>query len=118
MEQFLGTHDIQDISIASFSAGTIWITGNFISDSPAAGVVVAVLSTSNISFYLLRREGNQLDNEGILSTVRGGQHMVSIFIMDRTGLPFNRAATIPQNVVVNGNFNICVLSSMCVHSYT
>ena len=99
---FLGTHDIQDISITSPSAGTIWITGNFIPDSPAVGIVVAVLNTSKISFYLLRREGNQLGNEGILSNIEGGQHMVSVFVVDRTGLPFNRAATIPQNVVVNG----------------
>jgi hypothetical protein len=64
---------------------------------------VAVLSISEVFFYFLRREGNLLHNEGVLSNVRGGQHMVSVFVVDRTGLPFNRAATIPQNVVVNGN---------------
>ena len=93
---------MQDISIISLSAGTIRITGNFIPDSPAAGIVVAVLNSSIISFYLLRREGNQLDNEGIVSNIRGGQHMVSVFIVSQTGLPFTRTATIPQNVVVSG----------------
>jgi hypothetical protein len=93
---------VQDISITGSFSDTIRITGNFIPDSPAAGVVVAVLSISEVSFYLLRRERNRLHNEGILSNVRGGQHMVSVFVMDQTGLPFNKAATIPQNVVVNG----------------
>ena len=93
---------MQDISITSPSAGTILITGNFIPDSPAVGIAIAVLNTSIISFYLLRREGNQLDNEGVLSNIRGGEHMVSVFVVDRAGLPFNRTATIPQNVVING----------------
>ena len=97
---------MQDISIASPSAGTIWITGNFIQDSPAIGIVVAILITSNISFYLLRREGNQVDNQGVLSNISRGQHIVTIFVVDSTGLPFNRAATIPQNVMVNGKSTI------------
>ena len=121
MKQFLGTHDMQDISITSLSAGTVWITGKFIPDSPSVGIAVAVLSTSesnNISFYLLRREENQLDNEGVLSNIRGGQYIVSVFVVDQTGLPFSNAATIPQTVVVNGNFIIYVLSSMCVRSFT
>ena len=93
---------MQEIFITSPSAGTMLITGNFIPDSPAAGIVIAALNSSNISFYLLRREGNQLGNEGILSNIGGGQHMVSVFVVDQTGLPFTRAATIPQNVTING----------------
>ena len=89
---------MQDISITSPSAGTIWINGNFIPDSPATGIVVAILTTANISFSLLRREGNQLDNEGVLSNISRGQHMVTVFVVDSIGLPFNRAATLPQNV--------------------
>jgi hypothetical protein len=76
---------------------------------------VAVVSISEVSFYLLRREGNQLHNEGVLSNVRSGQHMVSVFVMDQTGLPLNRAATIPQNVVVNGKSSVYVL--LYVHLY-
>ena len=96
---------MQDISIASPSAGTIWISGNFIPDSPAAGIIVAILTTSqtSVSFYRLRREENQLDNEGVLSNISSsGQHMVTVFVVDSIGLPFNRAATRPQNVMVNG----------------
>ena len=36
--------------------------------------------------------------------------MVSVFVVDQTGLPFHRTATVPQNVVINGNFIVYVLS--------
>lgn len=88
--------------MTSSSAGTIRITGYFIPDSPAIGVLVAILNTTEISFHMLRREGNELHNEGVLSNVKGGQHMVSVFVMEQTGLPFNRAVTMPQNVLING----------------
>ena len=28
--------------------------------------------------------------------------MVTVFVVDQTGLPFNKAATLSQNIVVNG----------------
>ena len=93
---------MQEIFITSPSAGTIMISGNFIPDSSAVGVLVAVSNTSEISFHLLRREGNMLHNKGVLSNVRGGQHIVSVFVVDQTGLPFSRTATIPQSVDING----------------
>ena len=93
---------MQEIFIASPSDGTIVIMGNFIPDSPAVGILVAVSNTSEISFHFLRREGNMLYNKGVLSNIRGDQHIVSVFVVDQTGLPFSRTATIPQSVVVNG----------------
>ena len=91
-----------EISITSPSAGTIRIASYFISGSPATGVLVAVLNSSKVSFHLLRRKENELHNEWVLSNVRGGHHMVSVFVVEQNGLPFSRAATIPQNILVNG----------------
>ena len=101
---------MQEISITSPSAGTIRIAGYFIPDSPATGVLVATLNTSEISFYFLTREGNQLHNEGVLSNVRGGRYMASVFVVDQTGLPFKWTASIPQNVVVNGISLVSIMS--------
>ena len=72
---------MQEIIIASPSAGTIMIMGKFIPDSPAVGVLVAVSNTSEISFHFLRREGNMLHDKGVLSNIRGGQHIVSVFVV-------------------------------------
>ena len=67
INHFPGTHDVREISMTSPSAGIIRITGYFIPDSPAAGVLVAVLNTTEIFFYMLKREGNELHDEGVLS---------------------------------------------------
>ena len=102
---FPGTHDVQEVIIASLSDGTIIIMGNFIPDSPAVGVLVAVSNTSEISeisFHFLRRKGNMLHNKGVISNIRGGQHFVSVFVVSQTGLPLTRTATIPQRVIING----------------
>ena len=97
-----GTHDVWEIFITSPSAGTIKIAGYFIPGSLATGVLVAVFNSSKVSFHLLKRKGNELHNEGVLPNVRGGHHMVSVFVVEQNGLPFSRAATIPQNILVNG----------------
>ena len=108
---------IQDISIASHSAGTIWKLHSRLTCSWYCCVVAIITTTKlNITFYLQRREGNQLDNQGVLSNISRGQHIVTVFVVESiaTGLPFNRAATIPQNVMVNGKSTIMKLLSLCV----
>ena len=83
------------------------MTGYFIEGSTATGVVIAVLTTSKIYFHSITREQDQLHLEGNISTVVGGDHYVSVFVMVEDGLPFSRTATIPQVVsVVESNSHI------------
>ena len=96
----LGTHDVQGLLITSPSTGEIRVTGDFIQGSSATGVVIADLASSQIQFYLLTREQDQLKLDGTISNLVSGQHTVSAFVMDESGLPFTRTATIPQNVIV------------------
>ena len=99
-----GTHDIQGLLITSPLPGEIRVTGDFIQGSTATGVVIADLVLSDIHFYLLLRDNEQLELGGTISNLVDGQHTVSAFAVDKNGLPLSRTATIPQNVlVVKGN---------------
>lgn len=80
------------------------MTGDFIQGSTATGVVIADLALSDIHFYLLSRDNEQLELDGTISNLVDGQHTVSAFAVDKNGLPLSRTATLPQNVlVVKGN---------------
>ena len=97
---FLGTHDFQDVSISSDGPGDIRVTGYFIEGSTATGVLVAMSTTSEVYFHMFTREGTQSQFANTVSNVAGGDYSVSVFVEDENGLPFNRSATIPQNVTV------------------
>ena len=76
------------------------MTGDFIEGSTATGVLVAILTTSeNLYLHLITRDGDQLQF-GAVSDVVGGQYFVSVFVMEQTGLPFNRTAVVPHIVSV------------------
>ena len=76
------------------------MTGYFIEGSTATGVLIAILTTADINFNSITREQDQLHLEGTISNVGGGDHNVSMFVMEEDGLPFSRTATIPQVVSV------------------
>ena len=95
-----GTHDIHSVLVISPSPDEIRVTGEFIQGSTATGIVIADLVSSEIQFYLLIREKDQLELDDTISNLVSGQHTVSAFVMDESGLPFTRTATIPQNVIV------------------
>ena len=96
----LGTHDIQSILVTSPNPGDIRVTGQFIQGSTTTGVVIADILLSGINFYFLARENDQLELNGTISNLVTGQHVVSAFMADESGLPFIRTATLPQDVVV------------------
>ena len=101
---YKGTHDAQGLLVMSPNPGDIRVTGDFIQGSTATGVVIADLKSSEIYFYLLTREIEQLELDDTISNLVDGQHTVSAFIVGEQGLPFSRTATLPQSVlVVKGN---------------
>ena len=76
------------------------MTGYFIQRSTATGVLIAVLTTSDIYFHSITKKQDQLHLEGTISSVVGGDHNVSVFVVEEDGLPFSRTAAIPQIVSV------------------
>lgn len=64
---------------------------------------MAIQTNSELyNFHILHRQENQLHFNDFISNVAGGCHSVSIFVLEGNGLPFNRSATIPQKLTVNG----------------
>ena len=63
------------------------------------GVTVLLPPQKLTLFY--EKEIDSCNFDGTISNVVGGQHYnVSVFVVKENGFPFNRAATIPQVVVV------------------
>ena len=103
----VGTHEIQNVTVASSQPGEIRVTCNFIKNaSDAKGVVVIVypVNTSvpgTFYFQLVVNSTDELLNETI-SRLPGNTYVVSVFVLRRNGLPLNRSALLPQVVSVKG----------------
>ena len=76
------------------------MTGDFIDGSTATGLLTIVISTSEIFYYLIERGSDQLHIEGSIQAVVGGEHSISFFFVEESGLPFERAASTPKVVSV------------------
>ena len=76
------------------------MTGTFIPGSTATGVLVAALTNSEIFFYSLEMGNSLLCLDNTTLNVAGGEYHVSVFVIEKTGLPIRGAATVPQNVMV------------------
>ena len=95
----VGTHDIQNVSVSSRIPGQIRVTGEFIQESMATGVLVAVVNATYSEHHLISRDhGNGID--GVISGLSGSQYTVSVFVVREDGLPFHRAATKPRRTSV------------------
>ena len=111
----LGTHDVQGLQFTSPDLGDMRVTGDFVQGSTATGVVIADLVSSEIHFYLLAREIEQLELDDTISNLVDGQHTVSAFVIDEQGFPFRRTATLPQNVlVVKGIIKNIIMVEVCI----
>lgn len=96
-----GTHDIQNISITSTRPGEIRVTGDFIDGSTAAGILVVVSGIDlEIGYNLILRKSGELQLEGSVSGLIGGEYNNSIFVVEEDGLPFRRVATGLKSVLV------------------
>ena len=98
-----GSHDIQNISVSSPLTGQVRVTGYFIQGSTATGVLVIVYSQfddSDIHYQSSERDGQVAENQIIVDQLTNGQYGVSVFVLDN-GLPFSRAAALPQLLQLN-----------------
>ena len=96
-----GTHDIQNISASSPQPGEVRVTGDFINESTATGVLTVSVdfSTSEIFYHLIKRGSEQQFSDTIQGVV-GGEHSISFFVVEKSGLPFSRTASMPKVVTV------------------
>ena len=107
MQFHVGTHDIQNVNVSP-DRGEIQVSGDYISGSEAIGALIIVYSTSDettIFYHNAQRtlNGQRTPNgplEAIVSDLPGGQYSVSVFVVEKNGEPFIRAATVPKPVTV------------------
>ena len=110
-----GTHDIQNISVSSPQPGEVRVTGDFINESTATGVLTVSVdfSTSKIFYHLIQRGNNKQQFADTIQGVVGGEYSISFFVVEESGLPFNRTASMPKVVTVeNGESNVTVVTSL------
>ena len=107
---YAGTHDIQNISVSSPQPGEVRVTGDFINGSTATGVLAVIITESEIFYDVVERGSNEQQFDGTILRVVGGEHSISFFVVEESGLPFNRTASMPKVVTVeNGNSMAIVL---------
>ena len=86
----IGTHDVQNVSVFSLPGG-VKVTVDFIEGSTTDGLLVAV---SNTTYFEYRQGQSDVVVEGLSS----GEYSVTIFAMERSGKPFQRAVTLTRIV--------------------
>ena len=90
------------------------MTGDFIDGSTATGVLTVSVdfSTSKIFYHLIKRGSDEQHFSDTIQGVVGGEHSISFFVVEESGLPFNRIASTPKVVTVeNGGSNVTVVTS-------
>ena len=81
------------------------MTGDFINGSTATGVLAMFVdfSTSEIFYHLIKRGNNKQQFDGTIQGVVGGEHSISFFVVEESGLPFSRTASMPKVVTVESS---------------
>ena len=94
---------MQDVS-ATPLAGGIGVTGHFIDNSSAVGLLIIAYSLTReaeIQYTFTQRPKGQQETELTLTDLSGGDYQVSVFVVDMSGLPFNKVASLPSNVSIS-----------------
>ena len=86
------------------------MTGDFVNRSIATGVLAVIITESQIFYDVVERGSNEQQLDDTIQGVVGGEHSISFFVMEESGLPFNRTASTPKVVTVeNGNTLLSLL---------
>ena len=102
----LGTHDIHNISVISPSPGEIRVMGGTIDGSTMIGLLIIIYSVSedsDVYYNYVPHDNKQQGVFAVVTELPGGQYEVSVYVMEESGLPFQRAAVTPKSVWINGN---------------
>ena len=95
---YIGTHDIQNISVTSPQPGEVRVTGDFIDGSTATGLLIIIYSANNTEYQLFQV---RVKLEAVISGLLGGNYEVSVFVVEENGLPFSRAASKPKQITIS-----------------
>lgn len=83
------------------------MTGKYIDGSVVKGVlVVAIDQKYNARYHICHRNDNEMELQDTISDLSRGNYTVSVFVVEENGLPFNRTATIPRSVTIDGEFHL------------
>ena len=81
-------------------SGQVRVTGDFIHGSTATCVLIIIVNDNDIEYHLTSKGNNENEVEGLISGLAAGQYTVSVFVIGKDGLPFERAAAKPRRVPV------------------
>ena len=96
------------------------MTGNFISDSLAIGILIIIYSPDNdsyIHYQFIPRSDIPMTT---MSNIHDGQYRVSVFVVEENGLPFNKSTATPRNVSISeSKFHVTsvILIRMSLYNY-
>ena len=110
---YTGTHDVQEIVLTS--ATGVYISGAFVERSTATGilaVVYAVTEPDTLRYYLsVPRSFEQQRTSAVFECIPRGKYNVSLFAVEESDLPFNRAATKVRTLSVDQGRNVDCLGN-------
>ena len=86
--------------MTSQHAGKIEVTGQFLQQSTASGILIITASSEGTFYDLKLRDVPDLNFENIISGLPGEEHTLSLFVVKKDGLPFERVATRPRFITV------------------
>jgi hypothetical protein len=91
------------------------VTGDFIPGSSAIGILIVAYLADNeskiMNYHFIHRFNVRTTTS--ISSLPSGQYMMSVFVVEENGLPFNRSATTPRNV----SFIQRKLHDFIIHNY-
>ena len=88
------------------------MTGDFINGSIATGVLAVIVAESEIFYHLVERGSNEQQFADTIQGVVGGEHSISFFVVEESGLPFSRTASMPTVVAVeNGTYTALIFKT-------
>ena len=91
------------------------VTADFIDGSTASGLMVTIVSENDrVQHRFITREGNENDVNNDLSGMDSGQYTVSVFVVDKDGVPLQRAATKPRHVSVEYGLSSLTRIFLCI----
>ena len=97
---WVGTHDVQNVSVNSVCPGQIRVTGDFVDGSTVTRVLIIVYSQSDVR-YITSKPADQEQNINVtVTSLTDTCYGVSIFTVEN-GLPFPRVVASPRTVDVD-----------------
>ena len=117
---YTGTHDIQEIALTSATGG-VNISGAFVEHSTATGILVVVCTVTEsdtLNYYLfVPRSFEQQRTSAVLECIPSGTYNVSLFTVEESDLPFNRAATKVRTLSIDQGRNVDCLGNYIQVNY-